>query len=484
MKAYGNIAPLNVQVIRDFKGMDNRNQFTMPDNVSTWLHNCTTEFYPEIRVRNGISTVGYATISGSYGNGITTWKNSELNVIMSGTWKKYDGVSAWTTVTSGLSATAYCSFCNFQGNLAAINLLMANGVDAVKKYNGTTVSNLSGAPSGIAYIDAHDNRVYGATGNTIYFSALRKPEDWTTVDDAGSIVVESANGETIKGIRAGLQHLIVFKSNSMYELFGTGPANFRLIQVSDEIGIVNHRCSVTLNGVVYFLHSKGFYRYTGGSQPDKSFSQPIQQIIDNCYFGDEYNAVGTDGKFIYVSLYCPSYTSESTYNNLLLQYNVEQGLWSNYYAYSTSLSDFEVMDGVIYGTSGSNGGRVLKLNNGGTSDTFSGTSTVVTASMITKPFNYQLLAQKSRYVRLFISYVSSTSNSITIYYKSAIDNSRTSGWTSLTTVSDTTGQLVTARIVLPNSSIQENKYLKLRFDMVGNTRIIDYAFELLGKPLV
>lgn len=483
MKAYGNIAPLNVQVVREFRGMDNRDSFNIPNEVSTWIHECTTEYYPIIRTRSSANSLG--TLNFSNGNGLGAWKNTQMTVVVDGVWKRYDGGSVWTNIQTGLSTSAYCSFCNFQGNLSGIHLLMANGVDPVKKYDGTTVNNLANAPSGIQFIDAHDNRVYGATGNTIYYSGLRKPEDWTTLNDAGSIVVESANGETIVGIRAGLQHLLVFKNNSMYELYGTGPSNFRLIQVSDEIGIVNHRASVTLNGVVYFLHSKGFYRYTGGSQPDKTFSEPIQEIIKNASSLSDYSVVGTDGRFIYVSFYCPGYTGE-TNQNILMQYNPEKNVWCNFFSKRGEFRDFELMNDEMYGLCGQSVpfSSVIIFGRNTTTDSFNGTSSDIIGTIVTKAFNASLLSQNSRYVRLFISFISYSSNSVTVSYKTSMFNSITYGWTSVGTLSDNTGQLATGRLILPMDALQNKKYIKLRFDLAPDTRIIEYAFEVVGKPLV
>lgn len=479
MKAYGDIAPLNVKVIRDFKGMDRRGIFNIPENSFAWLYDITTEYYPEIRTRKGVYTTG--SITGSVANGLGSWKNSELHCVMSGNWQKYNGTT-WTSIASGLNSSAYCSFTNFQGNLAAINLLMANGVDPVKKYDGTTVSNLLNAPSGITYIDSHDNRVYGAAGNTVYFSALRKPEDWTTVNDAGSITVESPDGESIIGIRSGLQHLLIFKPNSMYELYGTGPANYRLVQVSEEVGIQNHRCSVTLNGMVYFLHRTGFYRYSGGSQPDKSFSQHIQPLIDRMSTTASYGAVGTDGNCIYVTIYSQGTDSNPFYT---LQFNPQYGLWSVYFRRAGStyidFKDFEFMNGKFYGLYD---GQVLDMKSSFSQDRISNSlaPSSIFGIVITRAINANALFGSSRYLRLFYSYISTALPSVQIYMKTEVDDSE-SNWTFYTSDTNPIGQLVNARYVFPNDTFQKNKYILLKFNLGVETRLIDIGFETIGKPL-
>lgn len=486
VKAFGNIEPLQVQVVRDFKGIDHRSLFNIPDNVAYWGYELTTEDYPVIRTRNGMTALGQATTNLKAALGIGGWKNSEINVVFAGTWYKWTG-SSWTIVQIGLSATDFCSFCNFKGNLTDINLLMANGVDPVKKYNGTSVSNLANAPSNVKFIDAHDNRVYCAKDNTIYFSALRKPEDWSTLNDAGSIEIESNNGETINGIAAGLEHLLIFKPNAMYELFGTGPSNYRLIQISEEIGIHNHRCSTSLNGVVYFLHRTGFYRYTGGSQPDKSFSQPIQPMIDLMDNSDiTLNSVGNDGKHIYVTISKNLWNGYFADNksNYTYQYNPTYGTWSIYNNDDDrKIKDYEFINGKLYAIANS---YVFNFNNGLKTDNLTGQNLTITSIYSTKAFTGGILNSNARYTRLFLTYIaSSVGQDIRIYINAENNQGADSGsWQLIKTITSTSQNVVEySRIVLPNDAFQKNKYIRIQIRAIGYFTLMEYAFEVLGKPL-
>ena len=484
MKVYGDIAPLQVQSIRNFTGLDNRSIFNIEDGKAYLENNMTVDEFPILKTRKGMTQIGGALSTNP--RGISAWKNSEPHAIYSnGTWYKYNGTS-WTSIATGLSTSAYASFCNFQGNLSSINLLMANGIDAVKKYDGTTVSNLTNAPSGITYIDAHDNRVYGAAGNIIYFCGLRKPEDWTTVNDAGSITIESSDGETVNAIKAGLQKLTVFKPTSMYELFGTGPSNYRLIQVADNVGILNNRCSTVVNGIMYFLGKNGVYRYSGGSRPDKSFCDPIQNIIDstaNNSSNTTYSAqscIGDDGKSIYVFL--QGYNTLLEANNVVLQYHTMYDVWSVHSTLTSYPQDFENINGTLYAAITNN---VVKFKDETSVDYVGSTTSNYTSVYISKAFSGQYLGDNNRFLRLFITHDTANSVSITAYGSTSSTTTFTTGWNSLGSFTGTGNGVTTTRIMIPASiTLQNSNFIQIKLSGTGRFAIHQIGFEYLSKPLV
>ena len=52
MKAFGDIAPLNVQVIRNFTGVDNRSLFNIDDTKSYLQNNMTADYFPLMNTMN------------------------------------------------------------------------------------------------------------------------------------------------------------------------------------------------------------------------------------------------------------------------------------------------------------------------------------------------------------------------------------------------------------------------------------------------
>src|SRR5690606_19805254 len=121
------------------------------------------------------------------------------------------------------------------------------------------------------------------------------------------------------------EHLLTFFPGSVYELYGTGPDDYRMIRIAEDIGLLSDQCVATVGGVIYWADDNGIYRYTGGSRPRKDFSLPVQHYIDN--MNKEYKhkcCAGTDGKRLYISLPYGS-TQEP---NVTLQYDPEfSGIW-------------------------------------------------------------------------------------------------------------------------------------------------------------
>lgn len=492
-------------MIRSFTGVDHRNVFNIDESKSFINKNITLDDYPVIRNREGSKQLG-AMIIGS-AKGLGAWKNSELHAVFSDEWFKWNG-STWTSLTTGLNSSTtnyFASFCNFQGNLSGIHLIMANGSDPVKKYDGTSVSNLNNAPAGIQYIDAHDNRLYGAAGNTIYFSALRKPEDWTTLNDAGSIVIESNDGETINSIKSGLQKLTVFKPNSMYELYGTGASNYRLVQIADNIGILNHRCSAFVNGILYFLHPTGIYRYSGGTRPDNTFSAPIQSILDATFksYPDSNTAirscVGAEGDSIYVSIYGRNNLLSDNTNtsnnpwNVILQYHTVYDTWTVYSMLQRYPLFFYNMNNTLYGQAAYN---VITFKSGDGLDRFDdGGSISKPAIYVTKAFDLGSLSAKSRFTRVFVSHSIDSGVTLTVYARRTYQTGSTissNDWISIGTITGSGEGVKKNRFVMLNSSIDQtgnddfSTILQLKFQSSGNGRfaIYEYGFELLPEPIV
>lgn len=317
----GVMPPISIKTFRGESGLD---KFSIEENFAIETKNLSANDYPAMETRPGFTLVGGARPNRI--SGLGSWKDSELQAISSGNWYRYRE-NSWNSLASGLSTSARWSFCNFKGKYSNFHLLGSNGVDPVKKYNGTSVTNLSGAPLG-NYVDTHDGRVYLAIDNTVRFSALNDAEDWTDVDPyvgSGTIRINDERGRDIIGMKAGSEHLLAFFPNATYELFGTGPDDFRMIRVADDIGLISNQCVVSVNGVLYWADVNGIYYYTGGARPRKDFSLPVQKYIDG--INKDYLhkcSAGTDGQRFYLSI---PY-GNATEPNVTLVYDPEySGSW-------------------------------------------------------------------------------------------------------------------------------------------------------------
>lgn len=368
--------------IREFKGLNLMDPFSIEDGFATEIENLSSKLYPSLSTAD--SFVRLRAFTGLI-TGLGVRKDTDLLVLAGGSMSVLRSDGTWTDNVGALSATAQCSFTNFKGNFSDYNLLIANGVDPVQKFDGTTLSALTNAPAGGKYIDSHDNRVYCAVGNSIKFCALRKAEDWTSVDDAGEIVLETKEGEDISGIKAGPGHLVVFTPHTTYELYGNGPTNYRMMNVSEKIGCVSNASAVMAAGVLYFLGHDGIYQYAGGSIPKKEFSLPIQALIDQISVDDRSQCVGGT----YLSKYYLTIPSSPGNFDTILEYDT---IFKTWHVWKTSdpTKFFATLKEVFY--QGTNSGKVNKLGN---------SAAGVTWKWVSKPIGFGAMASQHRWYRMW-----------------------------------------------------------------------------------
>jgi len=453
--------------LREFKGVNKLDAFSIFDSYATSLKNLTSTNFLALTVRSGFSSLGDSF--GVVVIGLGVWKDAELHAIANGEWKKWDGAAWSAALASGLSTSAQWSFCNFQGNFADINLLAANGTDAVKKYDGSTVADLVNAPANANYIDAHDNRVYVAVGNSVKFSALRKAEDWTTVDDAGEIVVETSTGEAISGLKAGPGHVVVFMPHASFELYGTGPINYKLLPVSDKIGCVSNQSTLMVGNTLYFLAHDGIYRYTGGSAPRKDFALPVQWYIDNINKSNRHKAcAGTDGKRYYLALPINSATEP----NHVLEYDPVFETW-----YVWELGHypraFAYMNEEWY--EGDSSGQVHKM--GGTDDA----GTAISWEWVSKPFGASSLAQPKQWYKLWIVCDLPSGSTLNVYLTKTAEGD--SDWTLVRSLT-ANSTIQSSRVIIPVETVANANWVRVKFSGTGPATIYEMTRQERLMPFV
>lgn len=234
-----------------------------------------------------------------------------------------DGTS-WRYLNAGVPTTIATVTA---GNAETVDFkqktLLVNGTDR-KFWDGP-----SGATGDIPampvsdFIAVHQNRVYVASKTTerLSFSALSNVNDWTTANDAGSIDVTTKDTLGCTGLVQFANHIMYFKRNSIHELYGTGPFNYQMQVLSDDIGCVANRTILEVMGRLFFLSNDGVYVYVGGVVP-KKISFDIQDFIDRIDQANVSQAcAGTDGERYYLCL--------PVDNNarILFTYDTRSGEW-------------------------------------------------------------------------------------------------------------------------------------------------------------
>lgn len=438
-------------VIRQFAGISGQDAFSLPDEVMVKNKNISTKNMPAAKAREGFASL--ASITGKT-TGIGSYKEKELIAISGGVWRKWD-TSVWTDIKTGLDVDAKWSFTNFVGNFGGVRLLAANGKDSVKVYNGTTLTNLSGAPSGMNYIVGHENRLYGAVKNELHYSALRNPTDWNTVDESGQIVIENDGGEDISAMIAGTGKVVVFMPHSIHELYGTGPINYRLQLITEEVGCVSHHSAVMVSGVLYFLSHDGVYRYTGGAVPKKDFSLAIQPIIERVNTAAWSEVVaGTDSERYYISLPIDGATTP----NITLEYDPMYDVW-NIWDFGFVPTAYGRIDEKMYV-----GATDKVVQMGGSSD--DGTPTPY--MMETKPFSFGSLATHSRLYRLWLVADVPTGSTMNIYLSN--DRSGDGSWELVKSIT-ADDDVKSTPIYIPVDKSFHHHWTRLKIEGVGPVTI-------------
>lgn len=457
------------RTLQEFRGVNKLDPYSINDVFSPNPENLTSAKTPALTVKPGYTQIG-ATI-GTRVLGLAAWKNTELHAVFDdGTWRKWNG-STWTTLKSGLNTSANWAFCNFKANLGAVNLIGSNGVDAVQRYDGSTVQNLSNAPAGAKFIDQHDNRLYAAIGNMVHYSGLSLADSWTLVgtpDDSspGSITRETNDGEDIIGLKSGTGHLTVFFPNSSHELYGTSPSDFEFITVAEDIGAINDQAIVNLSSVLYFIDETGIYQYSGGVRPRKEFSRRVQWYIDNMNkTGKNTVALGSDGRYLYAAIPMTSTTAPDTiliYDTIEDQWDVWSGI--------NAVHMLKMGDDLYLADAQ---GRVYKI--GGTT----ANGAAISWKWESKPLTGQSISQKMRFTKIWLTLDKPSGSTVTVSITNVPEAD--TGWTEVGSIS--VNDISNKRLPIhPNKAVW-GSYLRIKIEGAGPCTIREISYDVIESAV-
>lgn len=191
--------------------------------------------------------------------------------------------------------------------------------DAVGNYNDdyTTPDAIgSGAFPRCDFVETHSGYVFAAyikenpdpsspttpavQPNRIRWSHPSQPENWATLD----YIDINAGGGKITGLRSFQDHLLIFKTDSVWALYGYDSDSWQLVRVSATAGAPSTTAITSSESAVYFYSTStngGIYAYTGGSPT--LISEPLRTIHDQITpTGYEDIWLGWIGKRLWCSL--------------------------------------------------------------------------------------------------------------------------------------------------------------------------------------
>lgn len=208
-----------------------------------------------------------------------------------------------SSIKSGLSANATA----YYFDQADDEIYWVNGQDNCMKYDGTTVTSITGTyiPTAPKYIIFHKNRLFLVDGTDTTKLTFSELGDYDDFQSTNFIYCPSPkSGDPITGLAVFQDNLVVFTRNTKYVLFGEDPGNFVLRQSSGKKGAVSQSVIASDPNFIYYLADDGVWRYNGSS--DQLVSDAIQNEIDGIATKTKASAVIHDN---YYRLYYTTPTS-------------------------------------------------------------------------------------------------------------------------------------------------------------------------------
>ena len=307
-------------IIGDFSGGLNTldSEYEVADNDSTVLENFEVFGKGSIRKRYGfdiISTGGSTTagvrglirfkkLAASSTDQLCIFNNGHLYTVTPASFTWTDAGAYGTETATRTNGLVYDNM-----------LIFGNGdtANAVKKFDGTTLSSLGGSPGKFSLFEKHRGFIFGSgiltERSVVYWSDVDDPEDWTT-GLAASLAVSLDDGDEVMGMFSHNESFIVFKKNSKYILqpledtdnIAVDWQQSEIVDRSDGT-LSGNSVAKTWNGF-YFLGTQGFQAYgVDESYPDRRRPKTISPKIDtlvkniNKYYANQSTGIFYDNRY-------------------------------------------------------------------------------------------------------------------------------------------------------------------------------------------
>ena len=291
--------------------------FYIKKSESMLQSNCFVDKYPEMTSRHGFALFNNpsATIWGA-GAEITNTFHAQLGT----DWKMWSGTTWSSAIASSLTAQK-CVFIHF--STAAKNYIIMSNKAQKKYWDYSTVSDLTCPATLLFAID--DFRMYAALGNTLYWTSLGDPTNWST-GDSSSVLLASSLGSAMAITKFGQDQIVVFTLETMHILYGDNANDF---YQSDPIynGCLTMESLTNLNGVLYFLDYRRLKMYSGGVPVDVPGQEKVQYYLNNMYIVTsqiDTHVMTSFDKYILLSI---PMSSPGTSNDTTLVFDTVLGIW-------------------------------------------------------------------------------------------------------------------------------------------------------------
>jgi len=331
--------------------------------------------YPALKVRKG--RTNYGASGSAVTRLLTNFGNVHL-VRAVGTRLQYNSSgTTWSNISGTFTNTDWDA-ANF--DLDGPVLILTNGTDTPRYWDGTTLATLPDMPKG-RYVASDNRRVYtaGVDGeeDVVHFCAFQDVTDWTTAQNSGAVQFYTDRGGPVTALKAFQGQIWAFKKDAYCLIFHTGDARttHRLVEGSNDIGCASYKTVVEAGGYLFWLGLTDVYMGAGGAA--SPIGGPIRRFLNDINTAYIQNACAfTDKERYYLCI--P--TGNNQQPDTCLVYDTRFEKWL---PYSISLGGFRFcaqLNNVAY--AGNNSGQTFKLNDGSTD-----AGTAIPWRVVSRPFD-------------------------------------------------------------------------------------------------
>lgn len=186
---------------------------------------------------------------------IYTLLNDSASVSTDSLKINYDTNSEVEVLTSDMASSELFNFATLLDKVIIIN-----GINAPRVYDGENISLLNGNPPYAKYIVTHKNRIFMANTNSnpsrLYFSDILNIESWPVLN---FIDINPNDGDEITGLLPYGDYLIITKKQSIWLLTGEGINTFAVKRIHADKGCYAPRSLTIVDGYLCFVSDDGIY---------------------------------------------------------------------------------------------------------------------------------------------------------------------------------------------------------------------------------
>lgn len=239
-------------------------------------------------------------------------------------WKDAGSGGSWSSIGTGLASGVdvlgrWATF----ANLATF----CNGSSNVKKYDGTTLADLTGVPAavqGANNLIAFGGRLWLMKGSQANYSEVSDPNTWPTNN---FLSVDLNNGEDLNGAARIFTQLFFGKPSRWYAVLGNSTQTMGWVDRPGPGPVAID--SVRGDGsVVYYLADDGIYKFNGANPPER-ISKTLDSYIKTLSTSRLQYARAVFDPLLREYWLAVSESGQSQHN-VCLVLNVDTGSWWKY----------------------------------------------------------------------------------------------------------------------------------------------------------